>query len=282
MDRKYISSVFNPSMPESMDDFTNFYIENIPTMNCLKSSFDEKLEAECILRARSIFDEYVCPRTGTVLVCTFRDLLNGILRFWALSQEFKSYLPEIHEWIINLPLINISVLLRIMELEYTHEDHEKTAMDPQIGETLLRLFYDFQRKFVHFRKVKSQEIIFNTNIFYVRYFLGILAVDRKIQRIKWNELRVQKIKIFAPLRKYDFKVILEALRHFRDKILPNFSKRKVSYKFIIENRIPELMEPTLEIQILISDFFFQISFIALIVSLFLFLFVQLLEISYDN
>lgn len=261
-----------------MQDFTELTVSNISENFVFSRGYDEKLEAECILRARTIFDEFVCPRTGVYMMCTFTELLNGVQRFWALAQEFKSYLPVIHEWIINLPLIFMCVLLRIIEREYTQEDHEKTSADPQLGEVLLTIFHDLHRKHIHFRRNRSQSIIFNTSILYARHLLIILGMEQKIKRIKWTELRVIRAKIFAPIRKNDFKVILESFRHFRDSILPHFSKdHSVKYRLKIENRIPEVMEPTRDLQLEWADFIFEASALSILFSLLLLFVVVVLD-----
>ena len=66
--------------------------------------YDEKLEAEYILRVRSIFDEFVCPETGTFMMCTFNELTSGIQRLWSIAQEMKGRTDQIHERLIHLPL----------------------------------------------------------------------------------------------------------------------------------------------------------------------------------
>ena len=262
-----------------MEDFTNFSVAGIPEITCTDPSYDEKLEAECILRIRTIFDEFVCPKTGVYMMCTFSELMNGIQRLWSLTQELKGLVPDIREWIINLPLMFISVLLRNIEREYTQEDHEKTSNDPQLGESLLDLFYDFQKKSNFFRKKQSQATVFNTAVLYSRYLVSVLGMDEQIQRIKWNELRVLRIVIISPLRKSDAKVILEAFRHFRDHILPQFSKRSVRYKLFLQNRIPEVMEPTLRTQLNVSHFLFKWSAISIAFSFLLLIVLHILDCS---
>lgn len=261
-----------------MDEVSHFNFKTFPEINFLHRNYDEKLEAECILRIRSIFDEFVCPKTGNYMICTFSELLNGIQRLWALAQELKSYTPGIHEWIINLPLLFISVLLRTIEREYTQEDHEKASSDPQLGESLLTIFYDLYNKSMHFRRTRQQIIVFETCIMYVRHLLTILGLDSRIKRVKWNEIKVIRAKVFAPLRETDFIVVLEAFRHFRDEILPNFSKgTKIYYRLLIENRIPEVMESTREFQKNCAYFIMEASVIASVFSLILLALVGLIE-----
>lgn len=241
--------------------------------------YDEKLEAEYILRARSIFEEFVCPETGKFLMCTFNDLLNGITRFWALTQEMKRFSGEIHERLLNLPIIFMIVLVRIVEKEYTHEDHEKSTADPQVAEVLLPLFHDMKNKANHFRKIRAQTIVFNTCLLYLRHLLDIIDADKHVKRMKWHELRVEGCRVVCPFRKYDILVIKEALVHFRDDILPNFSKRKVKYNLKFVNKFPEVMEPTRETQKETAAYIYRISFIMIIFSLVLLGILQIIDPS---
>ena len=47
----------------------------------------------------------------------------------------KGFTEEIHDRILNLPLLFILALFRLVEKEYTKEDFEKTPADPQLGDT---------------------------------------------------------------------------------------------------------------------------------------------------
>lgn len=243
-----------------MDD-----LENLPstsgethaTFFC--SQYDEKLEAEFIMRARSIFDEFVCPTTGAVTISTFTELLHGVTRLWALAQEMKGFTQEIHERLINLPLLFILVLLRLIEKEYTQEDHEKTPADPQLSESLLTIFIDMHTKLPNFKKPRHHKVLLGTCLMFLRHVLTIMGSDSKIKRMKWSELTAKNLSIVSPIRNSDIKIILETLRHFRTEILPKYSKRPVSYKLIFINRYPEIMEPTLERQTRLADFFLLVS-----------------------
>ena len=239
--------------------------------------YDEKLEAEYILRARSIFEEYVCPESGTFLMCTFNELLNGINRLWSLTQEMKGFSGQIHERLINLPIMFMIVLIRTIEKEYMHEDHEKSSADPQVAEVLLTLFHDMRQKFNHFKKTRVQNIIFNTCLLYLRHLLTVIGVDKQINRMKWYELNVESCRVLCPLRTNDIKVIREALIHFRQDILPNFSKRKVKYNLQFVNRFPEVMEPTREFQKEVADFMFLVSIMLIMFSLGLLSVLQLID-----
>ena len=240
-----------------MDEFITSGGENTDIICCFQ--YDEKLEAEYIMRVRSIFDEFVCPQTGTIFICTFTELLQGIARFWSLAQEMKSFTQEIPENTINLPLLLVLVLLRLVEKEYTLEDHEKTPADPQLEESLLKLFLDIHSKVAHFKKPRAQKVLLNTALMFLRHLLTILGADRRIKRIKWGELSVKSLKIECPIRKTDMKIILASLRHFREEILPKYSKNSIPFNLIFANRYPEIMEPTREIQSEISNFLFTMS-----------------------
>ena len=211
------------------------------------------------MRTRSIFDEFVCPKTGTVLVFTFGELLHGVSRLWTLTQEMKSFTEEIHDRILNLPLLFSLALFRLVEKEYTKEDFEKTPADPQLGDALLALFLDIHEKLANFKKQRALRVLLNTCLMYLRYLLATIGADQRIRRIKWSELSVKSIKIMCPIRKRDMKIFLECLRHFRKAIHPKYSKKPVPYKLTFVNWYPEIMEPTLERQNEISEFFFQLS-----------------------
>jgi len=251
-----------------MGDYGN-QVGLIPAFTFVLEFYDEKLEAEYILRARSIFEEFVCPKTGTFLMCTFNELLNGINRLWSLTQEMKRYSGEIHERLINLPILFMIVLIRIIEKEYTNEDHEKSTADPQVAEVLLPLFHDMRNKINHFRNIRVQIIVFNTCLLYLRHLLNVIDADKHIKRLKWQELRVESCRVACPLREIDIKLIIEALIHFRDDILPNFSKRKVKYNLKFVNKFPEIMEPTRETQKEIAEFIFFVSLLMITFSLIL-------------
>lgn len=244
-----------------MDDFGNLFtpVNNDPVTACFFSEYNEKLEAEYIMRTRRIFDEFVCPKTGTVLVSTFGELLHGVSRLWTLTQEMKGFTEEIHDRILNLPLLFILALFRLVEKEYTKEDFEKTPADPQLGDSLLALFLDIHEKLANFKKQRALRVLLNTCLMYLRYLLATIGADQRIRRIKWSELNVKSIKIMCPIRKRDMKTFLECLRHFRKSIHPKYSKKPVPYKLTFINWYPEIMEPTLERQNEISEFFFQLS-----------------------
>ena len=251
-----------------MDDFGEFFATGGDKMaEYLFSQYNEKLEAEFIMRARSIFDEFVCPSTGTILICTFSDLLQGINRFWSLAEEMKGFTHEIHERIINLPLLYALVLLRLIEKEYTQEDNEKNPADPQLGETLLKLFVDIHSKLGNYKKSRDHKVLLSTCLMYLRYLLAIIGADQRIKKIKWSELNANNVKIACPIRDNDMKSFLECLRHFREVILPKYSKRPVPFKLIFFNRYPEVMEPTREYQGEIASFIFVVSVWMIILSI---------------
>lgn len=229
--------------------------------------YDEKLEAEYILRVRSIFDEFVCPETGTFLMCTFNELTSGIQRLWSIAQEMKGQTETIHERLINLPILFIIVLLRFIEREYTIEDHEKSLMDMQLAENILSLFYEFNEKSSRFQTSGDQIIIYNTCVIYLRHLIELIRSDNQIKRLKWNELRMDSCVVICPFRKTDIIVLKESLRHFRRNILNQFSKRKVRYNLTFRNKFPEVMEPTRNLQIRIADSIFFMSLILMILAL---------------
>ena len=228
--------------------------------------YDEKLEAEYILRVRSIFDEFVCPETGTFLMCTFNELTIGVQRLWSIAQEMKGQTEQIHERLIHLPILFIIVLLRFIEREYTVEDHEKSVMDTQLAESILFLFYEFKEKSSRFQTSSVQIIIYNTCVIYLRHLIELIISDNQIKRLKWNELRMDRCIVICPFRKTDIIVLKDALRHFRGNILNQFSKRKVKYNLTFRNKFPEVMEPTRNLQIRIADSIFFMSLILMILA----------------
>jgi hypothetical protein len=244
--------------------------------------YDEKLEAEYILRTRSLFEEFVCPKTGIFLMCTFNELLCGLTRLWSLGQEMKRFSGEIHERLINLPILFMIVLIRIIEKEYTHEEHEKSTADPQVAEVLLPLFHDMRSKINHFKRIPVQTVIFNTCLIYLRHLLNIIDADKTINRMKWHELRVESCRVLCPLRENDVTVIKEALVHFRDQVLPNFSKRKVKYNMKFVNKYPEVMEPTRQTQKGLAMYIYKISFMMIVFSLILLGILQLIDPGKGN
>lgn len=241
-----------------MVDYGNGFDVN-SAFEFVENIYDEEIEADYILRTRRIFEEFVCPETGTFLMCTFSELLNGISRLWSLAQEMKRFNEKIHERLINLPILFMIVLISIIEKEYTNEDHEKSTTDPQVAEVLLPLFQDMRNKFTNFKRIRVQIIVFNTCLLYLRHLLNIIDADKNIKRMKWHELRVESCRVVCPLREMDIKVIIEALKHFRDDILPNFSNRKVKYNLKFVNKFPEIMEPTRESQIQLAEYIFFVS-----------------------
>lgn len=269
---------------EKMDDISNFFTASHETfISCdIFEEYDEKLEAEFIMRARSIFDEFVCPRTGIIMITTFGELLHGINRLWSLAQEMKGFTRDIHERLINLPFLFILSLLRLIEKEYCLEDYEKTPADPQLSETLLNIFMQMYKKVGHFKRYPSQRILLYTSLMYLRHLLMITNMDKSIQRIKWNELRVKRVFIDCPIRETDLTQFLESLRYFRSEILPFYSKRPCPYILVFHNRFPEIMEPTLELQNESSNFIFIISTWMLVFSIIFILISSSVDAVYES
>lgn len=232
----------------------DYYIDFSQSNSFIFERFDEKLEAEYILRARSIFDEFVSPDTGIFLMCTFGELLNGINRLWSLAQEMNEKARNIHERLIQLPLLFAISLLRVIEEEYEQEDLEKSLADPTLTEALLTLLNDLNAKILYFQQSKVQMIVYNTLILYTQHCVKLVSTTNVIKRMKWNELRVEGCRISCPFRLNDLKYIRQALLHFRLNILPHFSKRSVRYNLTFRNKVPEIMEPSRELQVEVAEF----------------------------
>lgn len=271
--------VLNSSKPPVEFSYMDYYIDfSHPIPSWFLKSFDENLEAEYILRTRTIFDEFVCPESGTFLMCPFSDLLNGINRLWSLVQEMNEKADRIHDRVIHLPLLFMIILLNLFEQEYTQEDMEKSLADPSLAEVLSNLFIDFNVKMNHFSGSTVQIIIFNTLVLYTRHCLKLVSTSKSsADKFKWNELRVESCRITCPFRPKDLESVKKSLLHFKSNILPQFSKRNVKYNIKFKIKIPEVMEPTREFQIEVAGFLNTFSILTMITAIILFIITLILS-----
>jgi hypothetical protein len=247
-----------------MDELNDFVVSSSPLAFL---DYNEELEEEYITRTRSVFDDFVSPKTGAFVTCTFADIFNGLDRLWSLAQEMKSQIGNIHERLVTLPLLFMVVLFRKLEQEYTAEIFEKVAHDSVLSGAFMKLFTDLNKKAVHFEYPRANKIVFSVCLIYARHIIDVLDADRHIKRIKWKELRVRRCVISSPVRDEDKSVILEALRYFKENVLPSYSKQSVMLNLSIKPKYPEIMEPTYEFQCDVADFLNIFSLIMLLSSM---------------
>lgn len=215
----------------------------------LFSGYNEMLEAEYVLRARSILDEYVCPDTGVAIQTSQRHLLLGVRKLWSLSMEMRRLGDEIRQRIVTLPLLFIVILLHAVEQEYLAEEQGKQAADTQSAEMLLQLFYEIHDKLPAFKSKKSTRIVTRAIFTYLRYLITQFGAGEHVKPFSYLNNRVEGGRLKAPLRPGDMAVALMCMRHFRDKILPVFTRGEVQYQMTIKREVLDIMEPTREEQL---------------------------------
>lgn len=213
------------------------------------SGHNEELEAECVLRARSILDEYVCPEMGLAIQTSQRHLLLGVRKLWSLSMEMRRLDDEIRQRLVTLPLLFIVILLYAVEQEYLDEEQGKQAADSQSAEILLQLFYEVHDKLPAFKGRKSTRIVTKAIFTYIRYLVTLFGAGGHVKSFSYINNSVESGQLKAPLRPGDLANALLCMRHLRDKILPVFTRGKVCYRMTIKAEVLDIMEPTREDQL---------------------------------
>ncbi len=229
-------------------------------------SYNERLEAECVLRARSIFDDFVCPESGLTIHNSQRHLIVGIKKLWSLTMEMKRFGSDIHARLCLLPLTFMLVLLNILEAEYAAEETGKMEVDSGTAEALLQMFYEAHDKLPLFQKRKDTRTASRAVVLYLRHLVNEFGAGSHIKAFAHTPLIMESGRLKAPFRSSDLQVVLKTMRHFRDQILKKYNRGPVKFSFYMASEVLDIMEPTRAKQLEIADTMNAISLILFAIS----------------
>jgi hypothetical protein len=239
--------------------------------------YNEKLEAECVLRSRSILDDFVCPETGLTIQNSQRHLLVGIKKLWSLTIEMMRIGKDIHSRLCLLPLSFMLVLLHILESEYASEDTGKMEVDGSIAESVLQLFYEVHDKLPLFQKRRDTRITSRSLFLYLRHLIKEFGAAEHIKSFSHAPIVIEDGRLKAPFRSNDLHLVLATMRHFRDSVLVKYNRGPVKFGFIIAREVLDIMEPTKNKQLEIADTLNAVSLVFFAVGAVCLLFILLVR-----
>ena len=239
--------------------------------------YNEKLEAECVLRSRSILDDFLCPETGLTIQNSQRHLVMGIKKLWSLTVEMKRLGKDIHPRLCLLPLSFMLVLLKILEAEYISDETGKMEVDSSIAEAILQLFYEVHDKLPLFEKRRDTRIASRSLFLYLRHLIKEFGAGDHIKSFSHAPIVIENGRLKAPFRANDLHIVLGTMRHFRDSVLKKYNRGPVKFGFVLAREVLDIMEPTRKKQLEIADMMNVVSLIFFAVAIVCLLLVMIIK-----